>query len=63
MPITPIVDGEEKEQSESWETLRDNEYEENLDEYGDGNQETAWPDAKEEKDPDLELDDEDDAEI
>lgn len=55
-------DEDEKGPSESWEDLRDNEYEENLDEYGDGNQEAAWPDAKEEKDPDLELDDEDDIE-
>ncbi|EKD43208.1 MAG: hypothetical protein ACD_72C00409G0002 [uncultured bacterium] len=58
------LDEEEKEPSESWEDLRDNEFEQNLDEYGDGNSEAAWPDAKEEKDPDEELDDEaDDTEI
>ncbi len=62
MPNQPTAE-EEKEPSESWEDLRDNEYEENLDEYGDGNQDSAWPDAKKEKDPDEESDDEDDLEI
>lgn len=63
MPNTSIIDGEEKEPSESWEDLRDNEYEENLDEYGDGNQEAGWPDAKEEKEPDPDSDEEVDTEI
>lgn len=58
MPKLAGVDDEEKEPSESWEDLRDDEYEENLDEYGDGNQESAWPDEKEN---DSEPDDEDDS--
>lgn len=59
MPKITNIDDEEKEPSESWEDLRDDEYEENLDEYGDGNQESAWPDEKE----DSESEDEDDEEI
>ncbi len=59
MPNTSIIDGEEKEPTESLEDLRDNEYEESLDEYGDGNQEAGWPNAKKEKNTDLESDEED----
>ncbi len=58
MPKLANMEDEEKEPSESWEDLRDDEYEENLDEYGDGNQESAWPDEKEK---DSESDDEDDS--
>jgi len=58
MPKTATIDDEEKEPSESWEDLRDDEYEENLDEYGDGNQESAWPDEKE-SDSEVETEEED----
>ena len=43
----------ENESSESFEDLRDNEYEENLDEYGDGNEEAAWKDSPEDEEDEL----------
>ncbi|MFA6548104.1 MAG: hypothetical protein WCT11_04155 [Candidatus Magasanikbacteria bacterium] len=57
MPQIPTLDIEEKELSKSVEDLREDEFEENLDEYGDGNQETAWPDKG------SKADEEDDEEI
>lgn len=43
----------EDESTESLEDLLDNEYEENLDEYGDGNEEAAWKDSAENEDEEL----------
>ncbi|MFA6424270.1 MAG: hypothetical protein WCV83_03090 [Candidatus Magasanikbacteria bacterium] len=63
MPNSPIIEDGNNEPAESVEDLRDSEFEENLDEYGDGNQEGGWGETKEEKDSDDELDDENDAEI
>jgi len=62
MPNTSILDGENETPAESWEELLDNEYEDSLNDYGDGNQEADWPNKKSKKENngfDLELDDED----
>ncbi len=44
----PHEEDEEKDglPGESFEELRDSEYEENLDEYGDGNETDDWPSGK-----------------
>lgn len=47
--VPPSDDDEEKKDDpngESFEELRDSEYEENLDEYGDGNETDDWPAGK-----------------
>jgi hypothetical protein len=60
-PNDDLEEEKENESSESFEDLLDNEYEENLDEYGDGNEEAAWKDSAEDEDSELdkELDDQD----
>jgi len=55
-PNDDLENQEDENSSESYEDLVDDEYEDNLDEYGDGNEEVAWKKSADDDDDEYEDD-------